>query len=148
MILLPLIGLLAAPLLSLAANSTISQCQYLRPQGQQLQGCLNGTLYVSQTDPQAGYGTIQAACSNYPTIRMSLVEPLLLPLAYRHEAVTLMEDLDRASLVGDVSRGRQRNSQRSNHHPCSSYTPPSPFPILSILTDHRSHHLQPRSMGE
>ncbi len=44
-----------------AANTTWSWCQYPKAQGQQLMGCPNGTVYVSQTDPQAGFGTIQDA---------------------------------------------------------------------------------------
>jgi hypothetical protein len=44
-----------------ATNTTWSWCQYPKAQGQQLTGCPSGTVYVSQTDPQAGFGTIQDA---------------------------------------------------------------------------------------
>lgn len=39
-------------------STTYSECQRPKPQGQQLQGCPEGTLYVSQTDPQAEYGSV------------------------------------------------------------------------------------------
>nr|XP_018261327.1 uncharacterized protein I303_05764 [Kwoniella dejecticola CBS 10117]OBR83485.1 hypothetical protein I303_05764 [Kwoniella dejecticola CBS 10117] len=42
-------------------GNTYGDCQRPKAQGTQLQGCPNGTLYVSQTDPQAEYGTIQDA---------------------------------------------------------------------------------------
>lgn len=38
--------------------TTYSECQKLKPQGEQLNGCPEGTLYVSQTDPQANYGSV------------------------------------------------------------------------------------------
>ncbi|WRT68267.1 uncharacterized protein IL334_005243 [Kwoniella shivajii] len=41
--------------------NTYAECQRPKSQGQQLQGCPNGTIYVSQTDAQAEYGTIQGA---------------------------------------------------------------------------------------
>lgn len=43
---------------ALAFNSTYSYCQLPKPQGQQLLGCPNGTVYVSQTDPQSGFGSV------------------------------------------------------------------------------------------
>ena len=42
-----------------SASTTYAECQ--RPkdvQGTQLQGCPNNTLYVSQTDPQSGFGSV------------------------------------------------------------------------------------------
>lgn len=39
--------------------TTYSACQMPKAQGEQLQGCPEGTLYVSQTDPQAGYGSVR-----------------------------------------------------------------------------------------
>lgn len=39
-------------------STTYSECQRPKPQGTQLQGCPEGILYVSQTDPQAEYGTV------------------------------------------------------------------------------------------
>jgi hypothetical protein len=36
-------------------------CQLPKQQGRQLEGCPNGTIYVSQTDPQAKYGSIGTA---------------------------------------------------------------------------------------
>ncbi|KAJ9092225.1 hypothetical protein QFC19_008762 [Naganishia cerealis] len=41
--------------------TTYSACQMPKPQGQQLSECPDGTLYVSQTDPQAEYGTASLA---------------------------------------------------------------------------------------
>jgi 1-acyl-sn-glycerol-3-phosphate acyltransferase len=38
--------------------TTYSECQKPKPQGKQLDGCPEGTLYVSQTDPQANYGSV------------------------------------------------------------------------------------------
>ncbi|KAG7531051.1 hypothetical protein FFLO_04606 [Filobasidium floriforme] len=56
------ISLLAsAALTSATANSTWAACQYPRAQGSQLDQCPNGTLYVSQTDPQAGFGQVSRA---------------------------------------------------------------------------------------
>ena len=52
--------------LTLAKNATYATCQMPKPQGQQLNGCPNGTLYVSQTDPQAGYGQISSAIAALP----------------------------------------------------------------------------------
>ncbi|KAJ9117738.1 hypothetical protein QFC20_000016 [Naganishia adeliensis] len=46
--------------------TTYSECQKLKPQGEQLNGCPEGTLYVSQTDPQANYGSIQKAIMSLP----------------------------------------------------------------------------------
>ncbi|KAJ9103766.1 hypothetical protein QFC21_002228 [Naganishia friedmannii] len=46
--------------------TTYSACQMPKAQGEQLNGCPTGTLYVSQTDPQAGYGSIQSAISSLP----------------------------------------------------------------------------------
>lgn len=61
--------LLALPLLSIsvqaAANATYAACQYpASKQGTQLQHCPNGTIYVSQTDPQATFGSIQGELGN------------------------------------------------------------------------------------
>jgi hypothetical protein len=39
-------------------STTYSECQRPKAQGTQLQGCPEGILYVSQTDPQAEYGTV------------------------------------------------------------------------------------------
>jgi hypothetical protein len=50
--------LASAALTSATANSTWAACQYPRAQGSQLDQCPNGTLYVSQTDPQAGFGQV------------------------------------------------------------------------------------------
>jgi hypothetical protein len=47
-----------------AANSTYSWCQYPKEQGLQLNGCPDGTVYVSQTDPQAEYGTVSVHCGH------------------------------------------------------------------------------------
>ncbi|KZP27716.1 carbohydrate esterase family 8 protein [Athelia psychrophila] len=65
LVLASLLSLLLVPS-TLAANAVYSQCQYPKPQGSQLDGCPNGTFYVSQTDPQAGYGTISAALAALP----------------------------------------------------------------------------------
>jgi hypothetical protein len=51
---------------ALAWQSPYADCQLPRPQGQQLSLCPNGTLYVSQTDPQAGYGSISSAIAALP----------------------------------------------------------------------------------
>lgn len=51
---------------ALAWQSPYADCQLPRPQGQQLSMCPNGTLYVSQSDPQAGYGTISSAINALP----------------------------------------------------------------------------------
>lgn len=59
------LALASVPLCS-AWNSTYAACQFPRAQGQQLSGCPAGTLYVSQTDPQAGYGTINGALAALP----------------------------------------------------------------------------------
>ncbi|KAH8088261.1 pectin lyase fold/virulence factor [Filobasidium floriforme] len=53
--------LASAALTSATANSTWAACQYPRAQGSQLDQCPNGTLYVSQTDPQAGFGQVSRA---------------------------------------------------------------------------------------
>ncbi len=50
---------LATAQAAVAANATYSWCQYPKDQGKQLTGCPNGTIYVSQTDPQAQYGTVR-----------------------------------------------------------------------------------------
>nr|XP_019011322.1 uncharacterized protein I206_03420 [Kwoniella pini CBS 10737]OCF50103.1 hypothetical protein I206_03420 [Kwoniella pini CBS 10737] len=42
-------------------SNTFKECQKPKNQGNQLEGCPNGTLYVSQNDPQAEFGTIQSA---------------------------------------------------------------------------------------
>jgi hypothetical protein len=47
-----------------AGNSTYSWCQYPKEQGLQLNGCPDGTVYVSQTDPQAEYGTVSIHCGH------------------------------------------------------------------------------------
>lgn len=39
-------------------STTYAECQRPKAQGTQLQGCPDGTLYVSQTDPQAEYGSV------------------------------------------------------------------------------------------
>jgi hypothetical protein len=41
------------------ASTTYSECQRPKPQGQQLNSCPNGTVYVSQTDPQSSYGSVR-----------------------------------------------------------------------------------------
>lgn len=60
-----------------ARSTTYSECQRPKPQGQQLQGCPDGTLYVSQTDPQAEYGTVsRMRCSvrEYPFLNTCRVD--------------------------------------------------------------------------
>lgn len=39
-------------------DTTYAECQRPKEQGKQLQGCPEGTVYVSQTDPQANYGSV------------------------------------------------------------------------------------------
>lgn len=53
-------------LLPCALANTWAACQAPKAIGKQLEGCPNGTVYVSQTDPQAGYGTISAALADLP----------------------------------------------------------------------------------
>ncbi|KAF7970318.1 hypothetical protein HWV62_24392 [Athelia sp. TMB] len=72
---------------TLAANSTYSQCQYPKAQGLQLDGCPTGTLYVSQTDPQAGYGTISAALAALPDDTSS--QTILVGPGSYHEVVNV-----------------------------------------------------------
>ena len=38
--------------------TTFSECQRPRAQGHQLESCPNGTVYVSQTDPQSNFGSV------------------------------------------------------------------------------------------
>jgi hypothetical protein len=59
------------------ASTTHSECQRPKPQGQQLNSCPNGTVYVSQTDPQSSYGSV----------RIIYVEDLLL-LTYSSRSKT------------------------------------------------------------
>ncbi|KAI5453717.1 hypothetical protein NCC49_005533 [Naganishia albida] len=47
-------------------KGTYSECQKPRPQGRQLEACPNGTVYVSQTDPQSNFGSIQDAVLSLP----------------------------------------------------------------------------------
>ena len=49
-----------------AQDTQYAACQMPQQQGQQLSKCPNGTIYVSQTDPQAGYGQISDAISALP----------------------------------------------------------------------------------
>ncbi|KAJ9103773.1 hypothetical protein QFC21_002235 [Naganishia friedmannii] len=71
-----------------SSSTTYAECQ--RPkdvQGTQLQGCPNGTIYVSQTDPQSGFGSIQQAILSLPNDNSSQVI-LIGPGSY-HEVVNV-----------------------------------------------------------
>ncbi|GHJ83824.1 hypothetical protein NliqN6_0226 [Naganishia liquefaciens] len=47
-------------------TTTYADCQRPKPQGQQLSSCPNGTVYVSQTDPQSSFGSIHDAVLSLP----------------------------------------------------------------------------------
>lgn len=49
-----------------AKTTPYARCQAPQPQGKQLDGCPRGTLFVSQTDPQSQFGTINAALATLP----------------------------------------------------------------------------------
>ncbi|PWN47469.1 pectin lyase-like protein [Violaceomyces palustris] len=70
-----------------SSATTYSECQRPKPQGQQLESCPAGTVYVSQTDPQSTFGTIQAAILSLP-LDMSSQTILIGPGNY-HEVVNV-----------------------------------------------------------
>jgi hypothetical protein len=77
------ISLLAsAALTSATANSTWAACQHPRAQGSQLDQCPNGTLYVSQTDPQAEFGQVSRALESAVLLPLTTI-PLSDPRRYR-----------------------------------------------------------------
>ncbi|KAL7424629.1 hypothetical protein Q5752_000313 [Cryptotrichosporon argae] len=78
---------LAGATASANRTSAYAACQSPRSQGQQLALCPNGTLYVSQTDPEAEYGTIQSAVLALPNDTSSQVI-LVGPGSY-HEVVNV-----------------------------------------------------------
>lgn len=41
------------------ASTTYAECQRPKAQGQQLNSCPNGTVYVSQTDSQSSFGSVR-----------------------------------------------------------------------------------------
>lgn len=65
-LLTPFIYLLATTIVGSDAKNPLVQCQHPKAQGKQLQDCPEGTLYVSQSDPQAEYDSIQAAILALP----------------------------------------------------------------------------------
>lgn len=46
-------------------TTTYAECQRPKPQGQQLNSCPNGTVYVSQTDPQSSYGSVRMVMAEF-----------------------------------------------------------------------------------
>lgn len=62
---LPLLAALPSPKLgersSVSPPINLADCQRPKEQGRQLEGCPEGTIYVSLTDPQSDYGTVSAA---------------------------------------------------------------------------------------
>ncbi|KAG8854802.1 hypothetical protein FRB96_007331 [Tulasnella sp. 330] len=70
------------------AKTTYAACQLpAKVQGTQLANCPNGTVYVSQTDPEARYGSIQAAVESLPADDSSQV--ILIGPGNYHEVINV-----------------------------------------------------------